>query len=344
MNHIEQLSSNVLEAVREPSPEALAICEKGDYPAIRKELEDKGLFAAEVERVKAKCLTADEKHNLKEAEFLTEKDWQILTVIELYDAVTFDHSLETYHIAKEKIEKELDNGVVISNLIKEEGVSLETFYRSCLMHDVGKISIPKFILNNKADVEISHRSRLKDLLTADQIAKLLEIDPAGKFSLEKTIAEAMQVHESESKRYLEGEGYNREAFLASTHHNYGRVRIEEMRFPVSHTTLHISDKISTLLRLADMESAMRQKARPYKDDMGKVKTLYHLVEDLKADMDRGLIDPMVTELWISDEYKIRHSERVKHGHGASVEEQAEFDMMIGKIEQFIKEQKGKNEK
>lgn len=73
----------------------------------------------------------------------------MLTALELFDKGTFEHSVETYHIARNKIEKVLDGQVIIAKLIEQEGVLLEQFYRACLFHDIGKIEIPNFLINNK---------------------------------------------------------------------------------------------------------------------------------------------------------------------------------------------------
>ncbi|EKE18528.1 MAG: hypothetical protein ACD_9C00307G0005 [uncultured bacterium] len=83
---------------------------------------------------------------LSSATFLNNKDWKILTGIKLFNKETLEHSIGTYLVAKEKIEKRLKE---LGIEIQQEGATLEQFYRACLFHDVGKMAIPEFILRNE---------------------------------------------------------------------------------------------------------------------------------------------------------------------------------------------------
>lgn len=76
--------------------------------------------------------------------------WEILTVIELFDQETARHCVDTYLIAKNKVEKRLFNGMVLAESFKEESVDLDTFYTSCLLHDVGKVEVPHEVVTNTA--------------------------------------------------------------------------------------------------------------------------------------------------------------------------------------------------
>jgi HD-GYP domain-containing protein (c-di-GMP phosphodiesterase class II) len=82
---------------------------------------------------------------LSSADFLTHQDWRVLTAIELFDKTTLEHSIGTFTVAKQKIEERLQG---LGKEIVHEGVDLNQFYRSCLFHDIGKMAIPEFILNN----------------------------------------------------------------------------------------------------------------------------------------------------------------------------------------------------
>ena len=86
------------------------------------------------------------EEQLPNADFLSSKDWRILTSIRLFNKETFEHSIGTYLIAREKIGK---NIIELGIEIQHEGVLLEQFYRACLFHDIGKMAVPEFIITNK---------------------------------------------------------------------------------------------------------------------------------------------------------------------------------------------------
>lgn len=106
-------------------------------------LEDKIVdfeFAKEIEKTKQEYAT-----QLADASFLTYKHWKILTGLRLFNKETLEHSIGTFVILKEKINR-------LPNLKKEiasEGINIEQLFCSALLHDEGKIAIPDFILNSK---------------------------------------------------------------------------------------------------------------------------------------------------------------------------------------------------
>ncbi len=136
---------------------AREITSRGDFTSIKAELIEKNLLAQEVIRVKNKY-----QEDLAEIDFLTEQDLEMFTIIDLYDEDLAGHSLETYRIAKGKVEKRLAFGVVLVDLFAKEGVLPDQFFRSCLLHDIGKIEIPSFILNNPINYQEmdAHLNRL----------------------------------------------------------------------------------------------------------------------------------------------------------------------------------------
>ncbi|KKQ50932.1 MAG: hypothetical protein US70_C0028G0016 [Parcubacteria group bacterium GW2011_GWD2_38_11] len=116
----------------------------GNFEEVTDFLTDKKVgnfaFNKEIQRVKK-----DYEKDLSSADFLNRKDWGILTAIELFDKKTFEHSIGTYLVARKKIEERL---LDLGQKITDEGIELKQFYRSCLFHDIGKLAIPEFILNN----------------------------------------------------------------------------------------------------------------------------------------------------------------------------------------------------
>ncbi|MCR4286034.1 MAG: HD domain-containing protein [Candidatus Kaiserbacteria bacterium] len=75
--------------------------------------------------------------------------WEMLTILELFDDETAEHCVETYRIAKDKVERTLSTGFVLADFFKEEGVDVNTFYRACLLHDIGKVEVPYLVVINK---------------------------------------------------------------------------------------------------------------------------------------------------------------------------------------------------
>ncbi len=122
---------------------AKEIAKDGNYQEIEAGLINENLLISEIERVREKYQEALSKIN-----FLTEQDLKIITILELYDEELVFHSLETYRIAKEKSERVLAFNIKLVDLFASEGVSPEQFLRACLLHDIGKIEIPNFIINN----------------------------------------------------------------------------------------------------------------------------------------------------------------------------------------------------
>jgi HD-GYP domain-containing protein (c-di-GMP phosphodiesterase class II) len=122
---------------------AREIASQGNYSEIKSELTNNNLLEQEIERV-----TTEYSKVFEDIEFLSSQDLEIFTIIELYDKELAVHSTETYFIAKSKIEKRLAFDVVLQDLFIQKGVQPEQFLRACLLHDVGKIEIPNFILNN----------------------------------------------------------------------------------------------------------------------------------------------------------------------------------------------------
>lgn len=155
------------------------IARQGDFENILRTLEKKDLLEEQILRLQEKYFA-----QLESADFLTNEDWEALTVLELYDTGTFLHSLETYRIAKDKIEtKFVFEGIEIEfdKRIREEGlVSLQQFYRACLLHDIGKVEVPYCIIAS----EITHNEWAEMLVQADRRnpeQKLLEtaLEQAG---------------------------------------------------------------------------------------------------------------------------------------------------------------------
>jgi hypothetical protein len=159
--------NNKLRIEREQKEEARALkklFQSGNLENIENFLLDEKIehktMQKELQRVKSENLA-----ELSSATFLIDKDWRILTALELFDKGTFKHSVRTYTIAREILE----NGPKkLKKEIEQEGVLLNQFYIACLFHDLGKFAIPKFILNSVVTDEVWTSIFMDELSTDEQ--------------------------------------------------------------------------------------------------------------------------------------------------------------------------------
>ena len=142
---------------------AREIARGGNFEDILAKLEEAGLLDEQVNNLQERFC-----NQLEAATFLSHEDWKALTVLELYDTGTFEHSLDTYLIARKKVEQPIKfegHTIVLAEKIEQEGLfQLEQFYRACLLHDIGKIEIPHFIITSK----INHIEWAEMLVTIDE--------------------------------------------------------------------------------------------------------------------------------------------------------------------------------
>ncbi len=280
---------------------AREIAELGDYTKIVETLKDRGILEGQVRRVREK--TEDD------LEFLTQKDWEMFAVLELFDFVTYEHCLKTYQIAREKVEKVLEDDVVIADFIKGEILDIEKFYRACLLHDIGKVEVPKSILN-----KVFHKDWDLPVVNILDEADIKNIRAMG-FSVNSSANEIMQSHEPSSERIFSDAGLEIEAILVGQHHNYRGKPQRELKMPLSTSALCISLNLADIMHLADVQQAMEQE-RPYKPKEVKSKVLTVLV----SHAEHGFVDKYITYLWVKDELKnITESEQKDENRKKDIE-------------------------
>ncbi len=120
------------------------------FSHIMESLKQSNLLESEINRVKGIFLEELDDFGQE----LKPDVWEMLTVMELFDPETARHCVDTYHIAKHKVEDRLFNGMVLIDSFKEEGASPDVFFTSCLLHDIGKIELPYAVVgNNVSDSE-----------------------------------------------------------------------------------------------------------------------------------------------------------------------------------------------
>jgi len=110
---------------------------------ILKKFPPKGKFFIEKELTKK-----ESKDILDNFIKMSEKDWDLLTILRLFDKETFEHSINSFVILKNKIESLSAEAKKYKKELESELGDLGVIYRACLFHDIGKIKIPKFILKN----------------------------------------------------------------------------------------------------------------------------------------------------------------------------------------------------
>ncbi len=127
---------------------AKKIAKCGDFEEIFNALNNEGLFDV--------CLdiTKSEFDNFfKEMEFEPgDMMWKVLTILNLYDRATLEHSLRTFAITKDIATKSLrgphEENIVLSDYLHEANLSLRELLLASLGHDIGKTKLPVEILHN----------------------------------------------------------------------------------------------------------------------------------------------------------------------------------------------------
>ena len=331
----ETLTEEQSERFSENTEKAREIASRGDYPTIKAELIEKNLLAEEVIRVKSKY-----QEDLAAIDFLTEQDLEMFTIIDLYDEDLAVHSLETYRIAKGKVEKKLAFGVILVDLFAKEGVLPDQFFRACMLHDIGKVEIPNFILNNTINYQEmdAHLNRLVLVEKNQDIIDRLEARTGEKAELntEEQLKQFLKkyrlrpIHfvptkliftEAEQEVLVE-RGFDLDSSLLDiikTHEGYSEAILAGENLPVesalagSHHNYHGNGSpypitIDSLHLSVDMAELIRiadmtealTASRSYK------KAKFPLPKVLKLILDEarvGRVNTEITYLWIEDEIK-----------------------------------------
>lgn len=304
---------------------ARALADGGDIFEALRLLEEEGLLGREVDRV---------KHNpdyafLHDEEWMSEREWQLFTILELYHRETARHCYNTFCLVKEKIEGELrepDNTAVhLLDIITHEGAHLTapTLLRSALLHDIGKTILPRFVME-------SGKKKTDTLATVCKNEEQQETLRARRFDLEAPLFDALKKHEAASADILTRTNFVKEAQIAGSHHNY---RGEKRGEKEAHDALYLGAKESGLLlgdiiHLADVEEALTSNERTYKKGMPLIMALAILTKD--ASGDKIKVSPFLTYLWVKSE--LAKLERQENDFNTKEEKEAKET-----IDAFLKE-------
>lgn len=321
-------------AEKEKSAEHLAreICQCGDY---RKMLdtfalpENAGLFEGQIRRMK-EFYGNTRLHDAERSGLLQMGDWEMLTILELFDHSTFEHSLRMY----EKVHQKLHSGNSVERYlslnIAAEDLSPRDIELACLLHDIGKINlVPKDLLLNNTLSENEWHERFKgwchenldrersatalaeyqDFFKMDPDARAVKITPLfvaltpkqdadlrargirTSWPLARIIEEHPDISADIVARYHPN---NPIISLIRDHHERPLHKNDTRR--VSESAVRISDVVVDTLRLADVFDAYHH-SRPYKKEFFLMDTFAYVI--LLAE--HGFIDCELAAYWILDE-------------------------------------------
>lgn len=290
-------------------------------------------FNKEIQETKEKYA-----EQLSSATFLNQMDWKILTGLRLFDEKTLEHSIGTYLIIKEKIEERLRD---LGQDIVHEGVQLEQLYRACLLHDVGKMAIPEFILNNKVtdddwvrcfmmleeneqdEILVKNEIIIPDAIRGD-VNEMISFFTKNRIRAVKFVPIKAVLNE-EQKMTLSSLNIDSENPLGTimrVHekkseeilNSLGYV-IESMLAGNHHNCRHVNKKlgekpnslsaihISTEIASNILHSGDIQQALNGDRSYHHKQPMLRIMTFLIDDAEKGIVDPEITAKWIADELK-----------------------------------------
>ena len=327
-----------------------------NFSLIRDRLVHEGNLTKATEKVRAKY-----DRYLSLFPFLNETDLEAITILDFYDEEITIHSLETCLIAKEKIENKL-SGVKLLDSLKESGVTGEEFFRACILHDIGKIEIPNFLINNSVDhsemdefltdliFEENHHPTLLKLEkhTNKELQINSELDLKNflkKHNLRSVhfVPVSFITSESEQKIIIDN-GFNLEDSLIDiikTHEAYSETILRHLSFTVeanlagAHHNYHGNGSlyhinIEELSAKFDLSELIRiaditealSSNRTYKKPLPKLKICKIILNEAEV----GNINETLAYIWINDDL-----EKITN-NSITEDEKRDFEIVLSKIE------------
>lgn len=324
---------NISESVKKKIKDNLIarhICQTLSYDEAKEKLKEKKILIKEVERVKSLY-----KDKLSFLSFLNEKDWEIIAMIDLFDLKTFQHSIGTCLTAKNKLDRPLKGGNTFSDMIKEENITQEEFLRACLFHDIGKVAIPKFVLNShytdehwaQAFIQLPREERerlaenhgfkipeeirknpekIMEYMLKNRIRGAKIVPIKALFSREQISMISSKNLSPEDSLVEMMEIHEEESEKILKYEGFEKEAIlagAHHNYKLEDRSLENADHLvsTDLIHIADIQNAL-ENDRPYHLRKPKMKILSFIMDDAKT----GVISKKTTALWIKDELdKIR---------------------------------------
>jgi len=310
---------------------AIEIAGEGKYAVILDTLREEKLLTKEMERV-------EREYSLDDISFLNEHDREMFAVLDLYDPGTARHCLETYQIAREKIEKEIIPGVSFARLIeKQEDVTLDQFYRACLFHDIGKVEVPRAVIRNHFDEghmlecmhhvyhTLYHDGKIPAWLGLKEDATDTEIDSAfvKQHSLRCVqLVPSREVLSPDELAEIQARGYTGEETLMDIikpHETHSGEILERAGYltesrlaalhhnygnktpehPFAVSILHLNVDLADMLHIADVTQALQSGDRSYKGAFSPSKMMRIIAEHAQE----GKVSPLAAYLWLTDDVR-----------------------------------------
>lgn len=250
MNHWETLPTNTWETeARAIACDLERLPEHGQTDEFRTlrildRLKEQGLLSEAVAHVKEHF-----KSEMQEMQdHFGEDCWKLLAVLELFDPETAEHCVNTYAIAKNKVEMKLWNGIVLTDAFKQEQVDLPQFYRACILHDIGKIEVPHAVLVTRvpdeqcADILNEHRD--------DVLLPRLRLKYGPQFELPTTIQDGPSL-----LKYLYNTLHLRPQEITPIKLLLEHPLDEEINEQLSHCGCSLEDSLLEIMRTHDAYSA-----------------------------------------------------------------------------------------
>ncbi len=160
----------------------------GNYTAIIENLRSRNILPENISWVQK-----DLDRKMPEASFLEASDYEMMFVLRLFHPETYEHSIRTYVTGREKIMSDHPVGEYLRRKITEEipgGNALEIVYRSLLLHDMGKIAVPVFILDDThtdsdwlslGEEQCSQHSARKGICYEAKLREAKETNPSARY-------------------------------------------------------------------------------------------------------------------------------------------------------------------